>query len=126
MTDSDRQQSPRAPGILIVGASARAAAQSAARGGFRVCAADLFADRDLREVANCLRVRRYPADFTRVRQAWATLPLVYTGALENYPELLAAWSNDGIFWGNGADIVRAVRDPFRLHETLVGCGVVND
>jgi predicted ATP-grasp superfamily ATP-dependent carboligase len=37
--------------LSIVGVSARAAAQSAARAGYDVCAVDLFADRDTQQIA---------------------------------------------------------------------------
>ena len=46
--------------IAIVGASVRAAAASAVRAGFSVAAADLFADEDLREIADATRIRDYP------------------------------------------------------------------
>ena len=48
--------------LLIVGASARAAAWSARRAGFDVVAADLFADTDLQQLAKTIQVepREYP------------------------------------------------------------------
>ncbi|MCE9555723.1 MAG: ATP-grasp domain-containing protein, partial [Planctomycetes bacterium] len=45
-------------------------------------------------------------------------PLIYTGALENYPRLIDALSQKRILWGNGSEVLRAVRDPVRLAETL--------
>ena len=104
--------------LLVLGASARAAAQSAVSAGFRVVAADLFADRDLRRVAPSLRVSRYPDDFANIRQAFPSLPVVYTGALENYPELLNRLGAKAPLYGNSGDVVRRVRDPLALHDAF--------
>ncbi|MBW3539720.1 MAG: hypothetical protein KY476_05570, partial [Planctomycetes bacterium] len=46
--------------LLIAGASARAAAQSAVRSGWSVTALDLFADRDLAATCEAVRVESYP------------------------------------------------------------------
>ena len=48
------------PSVLILGASTRAAAQSAIRAGLRPICADLFADLDLRDCARVLDVDDYP------------------------------------------------------------------
>ena len=113
-----------APGLLIIGASVRAAAQSAIQAGYRVVAADLFADRDLRGSAESIQVRRYPDDFAAVRASFPLRPMVYTGALENYPDLLDQLASGGPILGNGGDVVRRVRDPFRLEETLKQEGIL--
>lgn len=103
--------------ILIVGASARAAAQSAANSGHEVIAADLFADRDTRAAAaTCLQVDRYPDDFIAIRREFASLPVVYTGAIENYPDLVESLAAHGPLLGNGADSLQRLRDPFQLQR----------
>lgn len=105
--------------LLIVGASVRAAAQSAARSGHEVIAADLFADRDTRAIAAVsLQVERYPDDFLAIRRAYASLPVIYTGAMENYPDLVESLAMHGQLLGNGAAALRSVRDPFQLQRVF--------
>ncbi len=48
------------PRLMILGASTRAAAQSAVRAGFQPVCADHFADEDLFEVAEVLPLSGYP------------------------------------------------------------------
>ena len=80
--------------ILILGASARAAAQSAAKAGYSVIAADLFADVDLQSTAESTRrVVEYPHEFESILRSTSYDHWMVTGALENYAELLARWIN---------------------------------
>ena len=105
--------------LLIVGASVRAATQSAHRAGFRVIAADLFADRDTRLAAEtCIRVDNYPGDFAAIRCDFPDVPLLFTGALENYPDLLREFSRTGRTLGNSAKTVQRVSDPIGLQRAL--------
>lgn len=107
-------------GLLIVGASARAAATSAHRAGFDVAACDLFADRDLAALAMALPVDQYPQGVRRWLKDMAAaakaarrtpLPWLYTGALENHPELIDAMAAMAPLWGCDGRAVRAARDP---------------
>ncbi len=106
--------------LLILGASARAAAFSARRAGLEPLAADLFADRDLRRIAPAQRVaaEAYPGALATVAAACPTTPWIYTGSLENHPALVARIAGERPLWGNGASILRAVRDPFTLTAAL--------
>lgn len=104
--------------ITIVGASVRAAAQSAVRAGYRVRAADLFADVDLRRIAETRRVDQYPQGLGDVLVDTATRPWMYTGALENYPQLIADWQQQQPLWGNGPQVLARVRDPKLLAASL--------
>ena len=75
------------PPLVIVGASARAAAQSALRAGYEPWCIDLFADRDLRAFAS---VQRCPwSDYPQgihilLREAPKSAPVLLTGAMENH------------------------------------------
>jgi hypothetical protein len=61
--------------LTIVGASARAAAFSAARAGFEPYAIDHFADRDLAELCPAVRVERYPLlGWPQFGRCWVTVP----------------------------------------------------
>jgi predicted ATP-grasp superfamily ATP-dependent carboligase len=104
--------------LIIIGASARAAAFSAWRAGLRPWCADLYADVDLRQA---FPVRRVPSDaypdglLDALRDAPAG-PVLYTGGLENHPDLLARI--DRPLCGNPPEVLRRVRSPFLLAEVL--------
>jgi predicted ATP-grasp superfamily ATP-dependent carboligase len=111
--------------VLIVGASVRAAAFSARRAGLIAGAIDLFADRDLKEIATVRRVRpaRYPLDVERIADEFPPGPWMYTGALENHPSLIDRIGGSRPLWGNDGATVRAVRDPIRVAEALHRAGL---
>ena len=112
------------PPVLLLGASARAAAQSAARAGFAVCAADLFADRDLREAAIEARgVENYPEDLEAVAAKFPVCPWSYTGALENWPDLVERLAKRRPLWGVSAQTLRQVRDPAQWTAALAAAGL---
>jgi uncharacterized protein len=102
--------------IAIVGASVRAAAQSAVRAGFEVVAYDLFADQDLRAIAQVKQAEHYPHDAKEWLAQQNVDGWMYTGAWENYPELVDELAAIRPLWGNPASVLRAVRDPLRLQE----------
>jgi uncharacterized protein len=109
--------------LAIVGASARAAAFSAMRAGYEVVAADLFADADLERVAPATRIENYPdglADWLAKVDcdAW-----MYTGALENYPDLVDRMASIAPLAGNGGAALRDVRDPFALQSAVRQAGL---
>jgi uncharacterized protein len=112
------------PDLLIIGASARGAVHSALRAGLLSCAVDLFADRDLVAVASVQRilVRDYPRAFPEYIAAFPGTPWLYTGSLENEPDLLDRIAATRPIWGIAGDAVRAVRDPFRLARFLDDTG----
>lgn len=100
--------------LLIIGASVRAAAQSAARAGHQVIGSDLFADRDLAAIGPCQKIQRYPGEFLRVLRELPNTPWMYTGGLENYPKLIDRFAQIGPLWGNDGSTLRKVRDPQNL------------
>lgn len=109
--------------LLIVGASARAAAMSAQRAGYRVVAGDLFADADLCAAASSAVVIDYPEaipDFVADSDADGWL---YTGALENRPDLIARAARYRPLLGNSASVVRQARDPFMIRSLLADHGL---
>ncbi len=108
--------------LLIAGASVRAAAFSALRGGFKVSAADLFADADLQRACDCYTVDPYPDRLTEIFKTAPPGAWMYTGALENYPRLLASLARQRRLLGCSAEVVRRVRDPRELHESLTSAG----
>ena len=84
--------------VLIVGASARAAAASALRAGLDPWCADLFADADLRAlVPDSIRcpAGQYPSALTELLRDAPAGPLMYTGGLENHPNLVWRLAKSG-------------------------------
>jgi uncharacterized protein len=113
------------PEIIIIGASVRAAAHSALRAGFRPLCADLFADRDLASITSCRRTSldQYPEGLVKLIAENSRSPWMYTGGLENYPQLIDEWSKRSTLYGNKADQIHLVRDPKRLADRLARNGV---
>ncbi|MEN0110570.1 MAG: ATP-grasp domain-containing protein [Planctomycetota bacterium] len=111
------------PCVAIVGASVRAAAQSALRAGFDVVGADLFADADLDGVCPVTRIDDYPNGFA----AWLTEQRadawMYTGALENYPELVDRMATIAPLWGVRGEPLRRCRDPIELGRVFADSGI---
>jgi predicted ATP-grasp superfamily ATP-dependent carboligase len=112
--------------IAIVGASVRAAAASAVRAGFQVTAADLFADDDLRTVAQATKIGQYPGELLSWLRALEPKPAawMYTGALENHPELVDAMAAVAPLLGNRGEVLQQVRSPWRLAEVLMEAGLL--
>lgn len=113
------------PPLLILGASTRAAAQSAARAGFAPLCADVFADDDLRDIATVEQVslEDYPEILVEIARRMPAAPWVYTGAMENYPDIVARISESRPLWGNPADAIRRSRDPFLTYRALHDAGL---
>src|SRR5947208_429305 len=109
--------------LIIVGASARAAAFSALRAGFSPYAIDLFADSDLAAVCPAVKINRYPADFAAALAAAPLAPWMYVGGLENHPRLVDRLAKLRPLWGNRSEVLRLVRNPLRLAEGLAADGI---
>jgi predicted ATP-grasp superfamily ATP-dependent carboligase len=99
--------------ILILGASTRAAAFSALRAGLRPRCVDLFADADLSRHAEVVRIapEKYPQEIEKVIKELPVAPWMYTGALENWPELLERIARSRPLRGNGRESLRRARCP---------------
>ena len=108
-----------APKVALVGASVRAAAQSALRAGFSAVSADLFADADLAAVCPASRIADYPAGLVDWLAEIECDGWLYTGALENQPALVDQMAALKPLWGNAGQSLRACRDPLRLQAV---CG----
>lgn len=117
MTDGDR--------LLIVGASARAAAFSAERAGFEPCWIDQFGDLDLasRFPGERIRIGAYPRDILPLAERAPRGPWLYTGALENHLDVLGRLSRRRPLLGNDRARCRRVRDPVRLARSLSDAGL---
>jgi predicted ATP-grasp superfamily ATP-dependent carboligase len=104
--------------VRIIGASVRAAAFSALRAGLVPLCADLFADADLRSRCQVVRLTgRYPGAFRALFENEPPDRWMYTGGLENHPELIEALEGRGPLLGNGAEVLRRARDPMFLNRS---------
>jgi predicted ATP-grasp superfamily ATP-dependent carboligase len=115
--------------VLVVGVSTRAAAESAARAGYAVTALDAFADLDQSPGVRALSMPRdFGSAFTplAVAKAAATVhcdAVAYLSNFENHPVAVRALARDRTLLGNPPDVLRHVRDPFLLSETLARRGL---
>jgi predicted ATP-grasp superfamily ATP-dependent carboligase len=110
---------------LILGASARAAAFSALRGGLHPWCADYFADGDLAALCPVERVdpQFAESEFIRLSESVPPAPWFYAGGFENRPELVERIANRHQLWGADASALRAVRDPVRVAKALSEAGI---
>ncbi|HWS12720.1 MAG TPA: ATP-grasp domain-containing protein [Rhodocyclaceae bacterium] len=119
---------------LVVAASARQLAQSAARGGYRVAAIDWFGDLDTRaaaaqaETAAATGALRF--DPARLLEAAGRLAppgrcagLVCGSGLEDAPDLLAELARGRPLYGNLPATVAAAKDPARFFPLLDELGI---
>lgn len=110
-------QPARSP-LIIVGASARAAAFSAHRAGYAPYWLDRFGDEDLRARFPGRVMRDYPKAAPGLAAAAPAAPFIFTGALENHPDTLAALAARRRLLGNPAAVCDRVRDPRLLFAAL--------
>jgi predicted ATP-grasp superfamily ATP-dependent carboligase len=86
--------------------------------GVRSAAVDMFADTDLAACCSVRRVREYPRGIVAATREFAAGPWMYSGALENHPDVLEQLQRERPLLGNPAAIVRSVRDPWALGPAL--------
>ncbi len=84
---------------------------SARAAGFEIWATDLFADSDLRALGPVEQVTEYPQGLLRALQSAPAGPWMYTGAIENYPDLIDDMAAVRPLYGNPSRVVRQIRDP---------------
>ena len=110
--------------VLIVGVSTRAAAESAARAGFDVTALDAYADLDQHPSVRALSL---PRDFkahptatagARAARTIESDAIAYLSSFENHPRAVTRLAAGRRLWGNPAEVLRRVRDPAVLSDTL--------
>ncbi|MFM7033853.1 MAG: ATP-grasp domain-containing protein [Planctomycetia bacterium] len=113
--------------LVVLGASARALAESSSASGWEVHAADLFGDLDLRAVATAVtRVPPgggYPAGLATAAEAFPPGPWCYTGAIENHADLIDSIAATRPLAGTPTSAVRSVRDPAQLAASLRAAGL---
>jgi len=104
--------------IAVVGASARAAAFSILRTGRSAPTADLFADADLAQYCPTTKISPYPEGIADWLAATNVDAWLYTGALENHPDLVDRLATIRPLLGNSGEALRRCRDPWELQTVL--------
>ncbi len=108
--------------LALLGASVRAAAFSALPAGetadWQIVAADLFADTDLAARCPATRITDWPAGFAPWLESQSVDAWLYTGGLENYPDLVDRLATLHLLWGNRGEALRCARDPGLLQQIL--------
>lgn len=110
---------PMGTPLIIIGASARAAAASAKAAGFEPWCIDLFADRDLRSMAEAVRCSadRWPDGvIDHMKDAPPGAAVLFTGAMENHPAVVEAVLADRDPLGASAQAMAAAREPATLAQ----------
>ena len=109
--------------VLLLGASVRALASSAIRAGLSPIAIDRFGDLDLRSSCPTVALDGDPESLIETCRRFSDVPLIYGGAFENDPATIERISADRPLWGNPPEVLRQVRDPFLVAETLRRAGI---
>ncbi len=104
--------------IMIVGACVRAASESAALAGYKVEAVDLFSDTDTQKVANCTKLVNYPYDIPGIVKQLHPDAVCITGALENYPDVLAEIRSSSRLLASPEQTISEIRSPQKLNQLL--------
>jgi predicted ATP-grasp superfamily ATP-dependent carboligase len=93
------------------------------RAGFAPWCADLFADADLQRACPVRRIEPadYPQGLIAVSREAPPGPWLYTGALENRPDIVA--EIDRPLLGNPPDVLRRVRSPFLVADAMRAKGL---
>lgn len=91
---------------------------SALRAGWTPVCTDLYGDADLRKLGEVRPVKNYPGDLPSLSESLTPMPFLYTGGLENSPDIIATLAERHLLLGNNSDVLRHVRDPIFLQKTL--------
>ncbi|MEM7316540.1 MAG: ATP-grasp domain-containing protein [Planctomycetota bacterium] len=115
--------------LYLIGASVRACAASLRRSpvgaSYQIKTCDLFADADLQSVADAsiCKAVDYPQGLGDWLNREAPGYVIYTGGIENHPELIETVATRHELLGCNTAIVRKCRDPFLLAATLAQQGI---
>ncbi|MBP86273.1 MAG: hypothetical protein CMJ64_06100 [Planctomycetaceae bacterium] len=109
--------------LLIVGASARAAAASANRAGLIPLAIDRFDDADLGELCEQRRTYCSASAVPRLADELPEGDWIYAGPFENHWRVLQSLAAKRRLLGNDFEMVKQVRDPSKLYDCLQEAGL---
>jgi predicted ATP-grasp superfamily ATP-dependent carboligase len=119
---------PATTRLAIAGASARAAAESAARAGFEVASFDAYADLDQHPSVRAHAVGRNahgrfsPHRAARAASAHSADVAVYLSSFENHPTAVSLLARGRTLWGNAPSVLQRVRDPLDVAQAFARRG----
>jgi predicted ATP-grasp superfamily ATP-dependent carboligase len=107
--------------LIIIGASARAAAQSAIRAGYAPWCIDLFADIDLQAIAPVKRCPRekWPQGVLELMEDAPQGPVLFTGGMENHIDVVRAIEAKRPLFTGPASVIAQLRSPRAAHHALI-------
>jgi len=108
--------------LIVVGGSVRAAVGSAIRAGLTPYACDAFGDRDLTAACVSTVAVPYPAGIVKGVREFPRCEWMYTGGLENHPQLVARLAADRPLLGNGPAVLKRVRSIELLRDAMARAG----
>lgn len=113
--------------VWLVGASGRAAAESALRAGWQPVVFDAFADRDTAQLCPVYCVAPYPSALCELVAARADAHhrplLIYLGGMENHPGLLSQLARYTTVLGTPPERLSLVRNPWAVADVVRRSGV---
>lgn len=112
------------PELIVIGGSVRFLAASCRRAGWSVHACDRFGDVDLLAIASSYQ--RLPTHLAAAAPLFAPLPhlpLLFTGGLENAPDLLRSLAQSTRTASASGEVVEAVRNVTNLAAAATAAGV---
>ena len=109
--------------MLLLGASVRAVAASCGRAGIACVGADLFADTDAQQLAAISQVVEYPKGLGEFAEQLPPSDWLFTGGLENYPQLISKISRRHRLLWNDEEAVSRVRNPVELSRLVCSAGL---
>lgn len=115
MNQTNRSKNPE---LIIVGASTRSTAYSAVRAGFQPFCVDQYVDQDLKEIAEVIPKIDDSSHWLRLLNQRPSQDWIYTGALENQPDLIEQISQKHRLNGCHTKILKLARNPFFLEQIL--------
>lgn len=96
--------------VLVIGASARALAQSVAKAGHIPLALDMYGDRDLLEIARWQKLKKSDSIAAVALNVKAD-GAVFSSGVENNPEIILELKHDGVsVFSSSAEVIRRSRD----------------
>jgi predicted ATP-grasp superfamily ATP-dependent carboligase len=104
--------------LLIVGASGRAAAESARRAGMVPLVVDAFGDDDTRRLAQCRVAQPYPNRLVVEVAQFPAADWMFVGGLESSPGVVERIAGERRLLGIAGPILRKVRDPWSVRAAL--------
>ena len=106
--------------LAIVGASVRAAAWSAAGGGYDCLALDMFADADLAGLCPVVKIERFDDRLLGLLAESDVDAWIYAGGMENHPQMVAWLIDEKGFTRARADEVVAADGGFDADRCTLG------